>query len=82
MRPKRAGLTLVVLATVLISAFTCRSDAQTTAYTEKFLINAASASTWSQDGANVLQLSGGVSITLDDVQCSAENAVIWLTPAK
>jgi hypothetical protein len=29
----------------------------------------------------VLQLTGGVSITLDDVQCSADSAVVWLTPA-
>ena len=75
------GLGWILLAAVFCSISTLPSGAQTVSFSEKLLINASSASSWAAGNTNVVQLQGPVSITMDDVKCSADQAVIWLTPS-
>jgi lipopolysaccharide export system protein LptA len=54
--------------------------AQVSSVSEKFLINAKSASTWSKRDVNFIQLQGPVAVEMDNLKLSADNAVIRLTP--
>jgi lipopolysaccharide export system protein LptA len=47
---------------------------------ERLLISGTSASTWSRDQASVVQVRGPVTITMDQMTLSADDAVIWLSP--
>jgi lipopolysaccharide assembly outer membrane protein LptD (OstA) len=53
--------------------------AQVQSPSEKLLINAKSAYTWSAGGSDVLLLRGPVSIELDRATLNADDAVVWLT---
>src|ERR1700728_597915 len=53
---------------------------QIAAFSEKLIIHADEAATWSAGNSNILELRGNVTISLDHQQCRADNAVIWLTP--
>ena len=75
----RAGPGWILIAALIISAASS-ARAQSPAYSEKLLVQASSASTWLTGDTNVLQLRGPVTITLDEEQCQADQAVIWLTP--
>jgi lipopolysaccharide assembly outer membrane protein LptD (OstA) len=75
------GLGWILLAALFSSVSTFPAGAQTVSYSEKFLINASSASSWSAGNVNIVQLQGPVIITMDDVKCSADQAVVWLTPS-
>jgi hypothetical protein len=55
--------------------------AQYQAPSEKLLISAKSAFTWSASGTDVVQLVGPVTITLDRATLTANDAIVWLTPA-
>ncbi len=68
----------MALAFVLVS-WSASLMAQT-APTERFQINAHIASTWTQGNTSVIQLTGPVTIQLDNASLSADEAVIWLTP--
>jgi hypothetical protein len=56
--------------------------AQSQPPSEKLLISAKSAFTWSTAGTSVVQLEGPVTITLDRATLTAQNAVVWLTPTE
>jgi hypothetical protein len=60
--------------------FPCRVLAQSATVSEEFLLSGRTAWSFSAGAASVVQLQGPVTITLDNVKCSADNAVIWLTP--
>jgi hypothetical protein len=75
----RAGLGWILIATLILGAASS-ARAQSAAYSEKLLVQASSASTWTTGDTNVIQLRGPVAITLDEEQCQADQAVIWLTP--
>jgi lipopolysaccharide assembly outer membrane protein LptD (OstA) len=75
------GLGWILLASVFSSISTLPASAQTDSFSEKLLINARSASSWAAGNTNVVQLQGPVSITMDNIKCSADQAVIWLTPS-
>jgi hypothetical protein len=47
---------------------------------DKLLIDAATARTWSEGETDVIQVAGPVTIRTDRMELSADNAVIWLTP--
>jgi hypothetical protein len=47
---------------------------------EKLLVSASSAVTWSQDATSIIQLQGAVRIEMDDLTCTADQAVLWLSP--
>jgi hypothetical protein len=64
----------VLLLTALPAA------AQSQAPSEKLDISAKAAFTWSRGGSDVVLLRGPVSVTLDRVTLSADDAVVWLTP--
>ena len=55
-------------------------QAQVQAPSEKLLISAKSAYTWSKGGANIVLLEGPVAITLDRATLTADDAAVWLTP--
>ncbi len=44
-------------------------------------MNARSATTWMQSGVSVVQLEGGVTVAVDDVLLSADDAVVWIAPS-
>src|SRR5262249_37750046 len=48
---------------------------------ESFEITAKIGRAWESGPANVMQLTGGVSIKTDDATMSADSAVVWLAPA-
>ena len=75
------GLGWILLAALFtgITAFPAR--AQTVSYSEKLLIHADRASSWIAGNASVVEVQGPVAITMDNVKCSADQAVIWLTPS-
>jgi hypothetical protein len=77
----KKGLGWIVLAAFFIGIFTSRGLGQTESYSEKLLINSTSAASWGAGNVSVVQLSGPVSITMDNVKCSADQAVLWLTPS-
>lgn len=72
------GWILLALFTII---FPFPAQAQTVSYSEKLLIHANSASSWTAGNTNIVQLQGPVVITMDNVKCSADQAVIWLTPS-
>ena len=76
MRRGAVGIGLVALLWLALPA-----AAQHQAPSEKLLISARSAFTWSKGGTDVLQLQGPVSITLDRATLTANDAIVWLTPA-
>jgi len=47
---------------------------------EKLTIQARSAATWTEPGADVIQLEGPVTLETDRARLSARQAVLWLTP--
>jgi hypothetical protein len=47
---------------------------------EDLHLRAVHASTWRQDGADVVLLNGPVAIDLENAHLSADNAVVWLSP--
>jgi len=75
------GLGWILLVALFSSISAFPAGAQTVSYSEKLLINAGSASSWAVGNVSVVQLQGPVVITMDDVKCSADQAVIWLTPS-
>lgn len=77
----KEGLGWIFLAALLTHHFAAPACAQTVSYSEKLLIHAQRASSWSTGGANIVQLEGPVSIAMDNVKCSADQAVVWLTPS-
>ncbi len=79
----RAGLRLaflLVFCCILSPNFSSPARAQVVATSEKLEINAQTATNWSQGDQITLQLQGPVTIDLDGVQLSANDAVIWLSP--
>jgi lipopolysaccharide export system protein LptA len=54
---------------------------QYTSTSEKLLASAKHAGTWVSGQTNIVQLEGPVSIELDDLKLTADNAVIWMSPA-
>ncbi len=54
--------------------------AQYQAPSEKLLMSAKKASTWSQSGTDVVMLEGPVKIELDRATLTAKRAVVWITP--
>ena len=48
---------------------------------EKVVIDAGSAFTWADGETTIIQLDGGVHITLDRATLRSDQAVVWLTPA-
>jgi hypothetical protein len=55
--------------------------AQYQAPSEKLLISGKSAFTWSDKGTDVVQILGPVTISLDRATLTANDAIVWLTPA-
>jgi hypothetical protein len=75
------GNGLALFAALLLLLPAALLHAQTTeSISESLTVNAKRASTWSQDGSNVILLDGPVKIALDNRTLSAKQAVIWLTP--
>lgn len=56
--------------------------AQDAISSEGLIIGATSASTWSDDRTNIVQLHNDVQIQLADAHMQADQAVIWLTPSE
>lgn len=76
MRRGGVGLTLIAL---LLAAGPAQGQSQPPS--EKFLVTARSAFTWSKAGTDIIQLEGPVTISLDRATLSAQQALIWLMPA-
>jgi lipopolysaccharide assembly outer membrane protein LptD (OstA) len=76
----RAGLMLRVALLALLLALPCAAQNETPA--DNLLITASKAATWNDGPTNVLQLEGPVSIDLDRTRLTADNAVLWITPAR
>src|SRR5438874_2524355 len=68
---------MALLAALLLPS---RLGAQVQPPSEKLLINSAGASTWLENGVNVIEVEGPVTIEMDRAQLSASAAVIWLEP--
>jgi lipopolysaccharide export system protein LptA len=66
---------------MLLAAWVLPAMGQYTSVSEKLLVTAKSADTWASGSNNIVLLQGPVSIELDDVKLTADNAVIWLSPA-
>jgi hypothetical protein len=75
------GLGWILLASLFTHLFVSPTAAQTVSYSEKLLIHAASASSWSEGKTSIVELRGPVRITMDNVRCWADQAVVWLTEA-
>lgn len=67
-----------VIASLAVVLLTQRAPAQPDPPSEKFHLRADIAWTWSQDGAQIIQLQGPVEIALDHATLSADRAVVWL----
>jgi hypothetical protein len=65
---------------VALLLFTARAAAQVQPPSDKLLITAASAYTWTDGKSDIIQLEGPVTIQLDRMELTANGAVIWLTP--
>ena len=72
------ALTALLLAAIVPPS----AGAQPQTPSEQLLIEAKSASTWSQGTTNVIQLDGPVTIRLDRATMRADRAVIWVTPVR
>lgn len=70
------GFGPIFLAALLLPAALVWSQYQPPA--QSLLIHGSQASTWTQDGDNVVQIAGPVVIELDRTKMSAEHAVVWL----
>ncbi|MEO6437457.1 MAG: LPS assembly protein LptD [Tepidisphaeraceae bacterium] len=73
----RIGL---IVAAVLLIALTLPAHAlgQYQPPAQSLVIAGKDASTWTADGANIIQLEGPVTIDLDRTRLSARQAVVWL----
>lgn len=80
------GLAIIVVASCLLAGLLSRpASAQFQPPSERFDLSGTAAYNWLDGPAGVIQLEGQgreVTITLDDAQLSAKNAVLWLTPIK
>lgn len=74
------GMGLALLAALLVPAAPLSAQELSDSISESLTVNAARASTWSQDASNVVLLDGPVQIELDQRVLTAKGAVIWLTP--
>jgi hypothetical protein len=72
------GIGLALIAALLFPAIV--AFGQSDQISESLIVNAARASTWSQDGSNVILLHGPVKIEIDKRVLTSKDAVIWLTP--
>jgi hypothetical protein len=73
----QAALSIFILALI----FSCGvGRAQVQPPSDKLLIDASTARTWSEGAADVIQVQGPVTIKLDRMELTADNAVIWLSP--
>jgi lipopolysaccharide assembly outer membrane protein LptD (OstA) len=82
---RRFGLVSLVVAVVtMVGAARCLGQAvEGGAVNDNLIINADRATTWVDEGTNVVMLEGpGVSIELDRTKMTADRAVVWLSPAK
>jgi len=77
----KEGLGWIFLAAFFIGIFASSLAGQTISYSEQLLIGAGSASSWTEGDTSIVQLSGHVSIVMDDVTCGGDHAVVWLTPS-
>jgi hypothetical protein len=77
----RTGLGWILIVVPFMSAWVLPARADFTSTSEKLIITASSAKSWTAGTTNILQLQGPVTIVTDDVTCTAQQAVIWLTPA-
>lgn len=75
MRWGSVGLTAIALLLLARPA-----AAQSQPPSEKLLVSAKVAYTWSRGGADIILLEGPLTITLDRATMTAKQAVIWLTP--
>jgi lipopolysaccharide assembly outer membrane protein LptD (OstA) len=64
------------------ACFACprHAAAQYQAPSEKLLMSAKKASSWSQAGTDIVMLEGPVKIELDRATLTAKRAVVWITP--
>ena len=70
----------VGLAWIALLSSARPAAAQGSPPSEKLVITARSAFSWSKSGATIVQLGGDVQIVLDRATLSADRAVVWLTP--
>ena len=73
MRKLRTGIVAAILA-----ALPSLAAAQSPSLSDNLAISANKAWTWSENGINVAQFDGPVSIELDNVRMHADSAVIWV----
>ena len=72
----RIAFSLVALV-ILLSDGT--ASAQSQPPSNKLVVTASSAYTWSDGKSDIVQLQGPVTIKLDSAELSAQRAVVWLT---
>lgn len=75
MRVRTTGIAVLSLLAIVASA-----DAQFQPPSEKLVIHADKAWTWTDGASNVLQCDGPVTIDTDYARLTAQSAVIWLNP--
>jgi hypothetical protein len=72
-----AAIAGVILAVILINQ---RAGAQVQSPSDKLLIDGGLAYTWNDGNSDILQVAGPVTIKLDRMELTADQAVIWLSP--
>ena len=75
------AIAVALLGMGLLVGLADRAGAQASPPSESVKINAPKAWTWKEGQTDLLQLQGPVTIELDRTKLSADQAVIWLTPA-
>jgi lipopolysaccharide assembly outer membrane protein LptD (OstA) len=78
--PVLACLPLLCITLLLLAPFAPSALAQYQPPSEKLTISTRSAATWTEDGTDVIQLEGPVTMETDRARLSARQVVIWLTP--
>lgn len=78
---KTAGIGICLLAVWTTVAGAQVNPGQFANVSEQLIIHADSADTWSNQNSTVTILSGPLTIDMDNIQLSADNAVLWLSPA-
>jgi lipopolysaccharide export system protein LptA len=73
------GIAILLLAVCL--GITAPVFAQGQPPSEKLILTAKTASTWSKGPTDVVQLDGPLTIELDQARMSADRAVVWMMPA-
>ncbi|HEY7115492.1 MAG TPA: hypothetical protein VH475_02840 [Tepidisphaeraceae bacterium] len=75
-------LVIVLLAVAGAARFAGGQAVEGNPVNDNLIMQAPAATTWSEVGANVVMLEGGVSIELDRTKMSADRAVVWIAPQK